>query len=159
MTLGVLLTLISFTGLIFALYEVGQSYGSSKSAANLHNGRRIVARYLLFKSIMYSLVLLDFTMIGAVLLYLEIASLAPTVEIGIRSMTTQPLAILGALLFVVVVIGQTVNRVRLEREYGDVLIRSPENQHLNELAEDTNRRVKDTNEKVTDMHARGDSVG
>lgn len=150
MTFGMILTIVSVVGLFFSIHEISQSYKSMHAARNKFNGRKIVARYLFFKSILYTAVLLDFAALGGVLTYLAVVDASYETVLWSRKWITVPMAVFGSTGFVCAVVAQTVTRIRLEREYFDSLSRAAiatqiqdQADHVQALTEDTNRLVRE----------------
>lgn len=148
MTFGMILTIVSVVGLFFSIYEISQSYKSMHAARNKFNGRKIVARYLFFKSILYTAVLLDFTILGGVLTYLAVIDASYETVLWSRRWVTVPMAVFGSTGFVCAVIAQTVTRIRLEREYFESLSRTAIAQQIQEQADHVQAVTEDTNRMV-----------
>lgn len=113
----ILWTLISVIGLFFSGYETYKSWQSVKATRNKHNGRKIVARYLLFKASMLTIIFLDFAFLGGITSIFTLSG-APeaTLEL-LRTMITRPAVVIAVAMFVSLSVAQTTTRVKLEREY------------------------------------------
>lgn len=117
MTTVMIWIIISTIGLSFSVYETVKSYQATQALRNKFNGRRIMARYLLFKAATTALIFLDFAILGGITLSMMQLGVSLATEEMVRQTVTRPGVILGIVLWVITILMQTITRVRLEIEY------------------------------------------